>query len=102
PAPPATGPNYGTLGSPGTPATASTRPPRKGPIKRHFIPLSEFSLSVCAERVAAASSAPRTTSRSKMSHRARFVGTISRPPTERGGGFYLCAENYVKRFFWRK
>src|ERR1700719_4224763 len=36
--PPATPPKYQVPGSPGTPLTATTRPPRKGPIWRHFMP----------------------------------------------------------------
>src|SRR5437763_457254 len=36
--PPATPPNQYVAGSPGTPATAIDRPPRKGPIARHFMP----------------------------------------------------------------
>src|ERR1700686_5334922 len=36
--PPATPPKYQVSGSPGTPLTATTRPPRNGPICRHFIP----------------------------------------------------------------
>src|SRR5215475_163538 len=35
--PPATPPKYQVLGSPGTPVTATTRPPRNGPICRHFM-----------------------------------------------------------------
>src|SRR5580704_3510269 len=38
--PPATAPKYQVLGSPGTPVTATTRPPRNGPIWRHFMPPS--------------------------------------------------------------
>src|SRR5450631_1696317 len=36
--PPATPPKYQVSGSPGTPLTATTRPPRNGPIWRHFMP----------------------------------------------------------------
>src|SRR5437667_10959402 len=45
--PPATAPKSYVFGSPATSATASARPPRKGPIWRHFIAFREFSLSVC-------------------------------------------------------
>src|ERR1700680_1574730 len=38
--PPATPPKYHVIGSPATPLTATTRPPRKGPICRHFMPPS--------------------------------------------------------------
>src|SRR5277367_5855376 len=38
--PPATPPKYQVEGSPGTPLTATTRPPRNGPIWRHFMPSS--------------------------------------------------------------
>src|SRR5438105_6646440 len=41
--PPATPPKYHVSGSPGTPSIASSRPPRKGPICRHCIPLKSFS-----------------------------------------------------------
>src|SRR5436853_6606049 len=41
--PPATEPNDQVSGSPGTPSIASARPPRKGPICRHCIPLKSFS-----------------------------------------------------------
>src|SRR5205823_422457 len=37
--PPATAPKYQVAGSPGTPLTATTRPPRNGPTWRHFMPL---------------------------------------------------------------
>src|SRR5580692_7797774 len=36
--PPPTPPKYQVAGSPGTPLTATTRPPRNGPICRHFMP----------------------------------------------------------------
>src|ERR1700682_3063442 len=36
--PPFTEPKSKVVESPGTPATATTRPPRKGPIKRHLSP----------------------------------------------------------------
>src|SRR5438270_2897866 len=41
--PPATPPKYHVSGSPGTPSIARARPPRKGPIWRHCIPLNSFS-----------------------------------------------------------
>src|SRR5580704_18905530 len=43
--PPATAPKYQVLGSPGTPVTATTRPPRNGPIWRHFMPPSNSGLT---------------------------------------------------------
>src|SRR5579863_10583170 len=39
--PPPTPPKYQVAGSPGTPVTATTRPPRNGPICRHFMPPSK-------------------------------------------------------------
>src|SRR5580700_3795346 len=39
--PPATAPKYQVAESPGTPLTATTRPPRNGPIWRHFMPPSK-------------------------------------------------------------
>src|ERR1700687_3980557 len=38
--PPSTDPKKKVAGSPGTPATATTRPPRKGPISRHLSPFT--------------------------------------------------------------
>src|SRR6266568_2390910 len=92
--PPATAPKEYVLGSPATPATARTRPPRNGPISRHFIPLSEFSLSVCASTSAPningmASAATHT---SEPTIRLRFL--MPTPPHQICGRILLWPVQY--------
>src|ERR1700690_1339238 len=51
--PPATPPRKYVFGSPGMPVTASERPPRYGPTRRHFMPPKSDSGTFCATAAAA-------------------------------------------------
>src|ERR1700689_4006835 len=67
------------------PVTARTRPPRNGPMRRHFIPLSESSLSVCAAMPAALPThSRRAADRIETHQRPNFILSLPRLP----GGFY--------------
>src|ERR1700736_5252884 len=50
--PPATAPKYHVAESPGTPLTATTRPPLKGPICRHLMPPNKSGLTWAASGAA--------------------------------------------------
>src|SRR5258708_34275162 len=57
--PPAAAPRKYVFGSPGIPVTASARPPRYGPMSRHFMSLKRDSGTFCAAAAAAMTSEVR-------------------------------------------
>src|SRR5579871_17064 len=80
--PPATAPKYHVDGSPGTPVTASTRPPRKGPIWRHFIPDNSDGLtSAIAPSVTKANAASAMPASKRLTHCMKTL-----PPRNAGYG----------------
>src|SRR6266700_1843355 len=85
--PPATPPKYHVSGSPGTPSIASARPPRKGPICRHCIPLNNFSSTV-----------PGGTAVGDGLAASVGVGEPTPGPPPRGGGLTAnaCEQTKVK------
>src|SRR5205823_9305415 len=88
--PPATPPKYQVVGSPGTPLTATTRPPRNGPICRHFMPPSNAgSMSAAAAtpqqgtRTSNASSIENGWDRRVMNSFSRDWRTVAHPTLKR-------------------
>src|SRR5438105_11355122 len=75
--PPATPPKYHVSGSPGTPSIVSARPPRKGPICRHCIPLNNFS-SVAPAGVGEGDGATAKQIEPTKTIAAKIAGTVKR------------------------
>src|ERR1700733_6648886 len=69
--PPSTPPKKKVVESPGPPGTATTRPPRKGPISRHFSPLNSSGGTDWA--VAATEATSKRTSARPRAHDVKFL-----------------------------